>query len=451
MLSRIAAINQRLSPGLRKIIGNIGWLTAERLLGFTVTLSVGIYVIRYLGAEDFGKLSYALSFVGLFSAIAKLGLDSIVVRNIVREESATQEVLGTAFGLKLISSSTATFLAILAAFNFRTQSEVPWIVLIISVGLIIDSLEVIDFWFQSQVQAGAMVLARSITLIVSSIAKLFLVAIGAPLIAFAWLILVDYGIKAIGRIIIYFANSLSILKWQFNWSIARELTKDSWPLVLAGMMVSIYMKIDQVMLGNMVGDQAVGNYAAAVRFSELWYFIPAAICASIFPSIVRVRQKNREQYYLRLQMLYDLMAWISFSIAVPLMFFSGNLLNLLLGQGYNEAGKILALHIWAAPFVFLGVARSQWLTAENYTGFSFGTTFMGAGLNLGLNYLLIPSLSGVGAAIATLVSYAFATHIACLLYPQMHNTGWMLTKSLFIPFRIRQNLLYFKSLKTKCL
>jgi len=114
---------------------------------------------------------------------------------------------------------------------------------------------------------------------------------------------------------------------------------------------------------------------------------------------------------------------------------------------FAEAGTILAWHIWAGPFVFLGVARSNWLMAENFTRFSFLTTSLGAIVNILLNFLLIPPYQGVGAAIATIIAYAVASHISCLLYPPMFKPGLMLTKALFIPFRFQQNLNYFNKIK----
>ena len=225
------------------------------------------------------------------------------------------------------------------------------------------------------------------------------------------------------------------------------MLKDSWPLILSGVMVTIYMKIDQVMLGNMASNEAVGNYAAAVRFSEIWYFFPTAICASVFPAIIRVKQKSKQKYYEKLQQLYDLMAWMSLAIAFTMTFTSDTLIQMLLGTEYTEAGKILAWHIWASPFVFLGVARSQWLIAENLTKLSFATTSLGTIVNILLNLWLIPIYEGTGAAIATVISYAIAAYFASMLYPIMFHTSWMLTKALFVPFRFRQNLIYLNRVK----
>lgn len=447
MLKKFTSVSQKLSPGLQKIIRSIGWLSAERILSMIISLFVGVYVVRYLGAENFGKLSYSASFVALFNPIATLGVDNIVLRNIVQEEESTSEILGTAFILKLISSIITFVLIASVTWTLNTDSQIAWITIIIAVGLVFNSFEVINFWFKSKVLAGAVARVRIVQLILSSVVKLLFISLGLPLIAFVWLMLADLVLKANGMIWVYLKHSQSIFHWKFNGSRAINMLKDSWPLILSGVMITIYMKIDQVMLGNMANNEAVGNYAAAVRFSEIWYFVPMAICSSVFPAIIRAKQRSKLEYYSKLQQLYDLMAWMSLLIAIPMTFVSGTLMTTLLGEGYTNAGDILAWHIWAGPFVFLGVARSQWLMAENLTWLSFATTSLGTIINLLLNFLLIPAYAGNGAAIATVISYGVSTHLACIFYPPLFKSGWMLTKALFIPFRIRQNFIYLSHVK----
>ena len=76
----------QLSTGFKKYFVNTGWLFFERIIGMAVTFFVGVYVARYLGPANFGLLSYAGSFVGLFMGISALGLNNIVVRELVKNE-----------------------------------------------------------------------------------------------------------------------------------------------------------------------------------------------------------------------------------------------------------------------------------------------------------------------------------------------------------------------------
>jgi len=447
MLNKLNAVSQKLTPGFRKIIRNVSWLSAEYLLSLVLTFLVGVYVVRYLGPESYGKLSYSISFVTLFGAIANLGLDSIVVRNLVQDENATKEILGTAFILKLLGSLATIAVVNIATLFFIDERQLPWISLVIVNGFLFQSFDVIDFWLQSKVLSSSTAIVRSTQLILSSAAKFSFIALRLSLAAFVWLMLVDAFSRAVGMILLYFKYSQSIFTWKVSFPRALDLLKDSFPLILSGMMVTIYMKIDQVMLGNMASNDAVGNYAAAVRFSEIWYFLPVTVCSSVFPAIIQAKQTDEKKYIKRLQQLYDLMAWLSIAIAVPMTFLSGKIIIALLGEKYIYAGSILSLHIWAGPFVFLGVARGKWLTAENLNKFNFFTTALGAALNVVLNFLLIPKYVGNGAAFATVISYAVASYISCWFYPELYHTGWMLSKALCVPLRLQQNLAYLNKIR----
>lgn len=447
MSPKISRIIANLSPGLQKIIRNIGWLTMEKILAMLINFSIVIYLVRYLGVEDFGKLSYCISFVALFEAITKLGLNGIVVRNLVQKPEDKNIILGTAFILKLSGSIVAWGLIFITSPKFNYNQELHGINIIIACGLIFTAFDTIDYWFESQVTSKAISLVRTNQLVISTVLKLILIGFDFPLIAFVWLIVIDYALKAILRIWVYYSYKFSIFTWRFDFYQARKLLRDSFPLILSGVMVSIYMKIDQVMLGNMANSVAVGNYATAVKFSEIWYFFPVAICSSCFPAIVQAKEQDIRKYYARLQQLYDLMVAIAIFIAIPITFLAKPLLIYLLGAEYSTAGTILAWHIWAGIFVFLGVARSKWLMIENLTIFNFATTGLGAITNIILNLWLIPLYQGIGAAIATIISYAVAGYISCIFYPPMGQTGLMLTKALGIMFRWRQNVVYFHQLK----
>ena len=441
MLDKLKSADQKLSPGFRKIIRNIGWLSAERLIRMGLAFFVGVYVIRYLGPEQFGKLSYSSSFVFLFLAITKLGLDEIVVRNLVKDESASAEILGTAFVLKLIGCVLAFFIISAGIMTSTDDWLVRRMTIIIAFSMIFTCFDILDLWFQSQVLSKSIAIVRSIQVAISSLAKLGFVWFGLPLISFAYLFVADTIIRAIGMTWVYLKDKPhQVGRWKLDKLVAFDLLQNSWPLILSGVMVTIYMSIDQVMLGNMSTSKEVGNYAAAVKFSEVWYFIPTVICSSVFPAIVQAKQQSRAEYYAKMQRLYDFMAFLSLGIAIAVSFTSKYILARLLGTEYAGAGAILTLHIWSGIFIFFGVARGNWLVIENKTRLSLITQLMGAITNVLLNLWLIQEYGALGAAVSTLISYAVSSYLSCSVFPEMHQTGWMLTKALFIPFRFKSLL-----------
>lgn len=411
--AKLAALKNHV--GFMRYFKNTSWLFGQKILSMVVGLFVGVWVARYLGPGRYGLLSYAQSFVGLFTVIATLGLDEIVVRELVKDESRRDELLGTAFWLKL--SGAIGVLAVLAAAVHFTSNDAftNALVFIIASATIFQSFNVIDFYCQAKVMGKYIVYANVISLFFSSLVKIALILYKAPLIAFACAVVFDSIVLALGFLYFYLktkperqTHEPAPSHWHFNKRVAVSLLKDSWPLILSGMVVAVYMKIDQVMIKEMMDNESVGQYAAAVRISEAWYFIPMVVSSSLFPAIINAKKQSEELYYKRLQHLYDLMVWMSIAIALPMTFLSNWVVNLLYGSQYNQAGSVLMIHIWAGVFVSLGVASGKWFLTENLQMLAFWRTFWGMLINLIFNVIMIPSYGIQGAALATLISYFVA-------------------------------------------
>ncbi|WP_308133709.1 flippase [Thiothrix subterranea] len=422
-----------------KYFKNTSWLFAEKILRMVVGFSVGIWVARYLGPEQFGLFSYAQSFVGLFSAIATLGLDGIVVRELVRDENKQDELISTTFWLKLIGAFS--LLAILAiAVNFTSNDAYTnTLVFIIASATIFQCFNVIDIYFQAKIMGKYIVYANVISLFLSSIIKIILILYNAPLIAFVWTTLFDSLIIALGYI--YFFSKISTVKTIFG-SAKKDTTvsllKDSWLMMVAGAAILIYMKIDQVMIQEMLGSEQVGQYAAAVRISEAWYFIPMVVASSLFPAVINAKKQSEALYYARLQRLYDLMVWMAIAVALPMTFFSDFVIQTLYGEQYNQAGNVLMIHVWAGVFVFLSVANDKWFYIENKAGLLAIKVTMGAISNIILNYMLIPKYGINGAAIATIISYSISVLWSDVAMQSIRFLLVMKLKSIFLVNSIRK-------------
>ena len=392
-----------------RIIENAGWLTFDRLLRMGVGLFVTVWIARYLGPQNYGLLNYAVSFAGLFSALAYLGLRGIVVQDMIHHPRRAQVTLGTAFALRLFAA-VPIYAAILIAYAAMRPAD-PYglsIVAIVAASVLIQAFEIIDHWFQAHVQSRYAVWARIAAFVVVSLLRVVLIGRHASLRAFAWVLLLE-------GVLVLWDPSISITARGTGWlsgATTGAAPKSCWPgagrWFFEGMMIVIYMTIDQVMLGVMVNDTAVGIYNAATRVSGVWYFIPAAIVESVTPALLRSKQTSDSLYYSRLARLFSLLVLISVSVAAPLALCSTQIIRGLFGPSYAAAGPILAIHIWAAPFVFLGLAQSPWSINEGLTVLSFQRAAIGAASNVVLNLLLIPQFGGLGAAVATVVSYALA-------------------------------------------
>lgn len=403
-------IEQR--TGLVKIVSNIGWLVSEKVLRMGIGLLVGIWLARYLGPGRYGLLNYGLAFVALFGAAATLGLRTVVVRDIVRSPASAGEILGTSFVLLLLGGLSA-FALILGVVDYVRPDDSLARAIIVTLGLtlVFKTGEVVKYWFESQVRSRYAIWAENSIFLAMAAVKIIMIIMRAPLIAFAWAILAEAFLGAASLLAIYEWRGGRLAGWRPRLDRARTLLADSWPLILSGLAVMVYMRVDQVMLGALIGDGSVGVYSAALRISEAWYFVPMTIVASVYPSIVGLREENEELFYARLQQLFDLLVLVSLLIAVIMTFSSHWLVTLLFGQAYVQAGQVLAIHIWTGLFVSLGVASGRWFIIEGLQLLAFQRVLWGAAINVALNFVLIPNYGPTGAAAATLVSQAVAAFV----------------------------------------
>lgn len=426
--------------GFIRYFNNTSWMIAEQLLRIAAALIVGVWVARYLGPEKFGLFSYALAFSALFGGIAKLGLDGILVRELNNHPEKRDTYLGTAFWLKVIGAFIV--IVIIAAILPFTSNDTATntFIFIIAVGYIFHSFEVVEFYFQSQVKAKVVTICKVIQLILSSIIKIYLVLIQAELISFVLVAAFDALSLAVSYFIAYTLQKNSVFYKYFELSIAKKLLKDSWPLIFSTIVIMVYMRIDQIMIKEMLGQYQVGIYSAALRLSEAFYFMPMLITASLFPAILNSRKMSEALYKKRLQQLYTLMVWFAVAIALPMTFLADWLITFLFGEAYQEAGQVLMIHIWASIFVFLGVAFGKYLIAENLTKTAFKRTLLGAVINVLLNLWIIPIYGVAGAALATLSAQFVANFGYDLFDKRLHHQLKIKSEAMFMPWRVSTNL-----------
>ncbi|MFA4901971.1 MAG: flippase [Desulfobaccales bacterium] len=419
------------SQGFKRYFFNTAWIAAENVIRMAVILIVAVAVARYLEPERYGLLSYAVSFAAIFSVFASLGLDTIVIRNLVQDPAGRDRLIGTAFCLKIIGAGLVLIMVFGALQLTSNDRFTKILVLIIAAGSVFQSFGVIDCYFKSQVLARFITLSRLCSLLITSAVKFLLIILKAPLIWFACVTLLETILIALFYVIVYHLQGLKISPWRFDRQTAFKLLKDSWPLILSSLAIMVYMRIDQIMIKSMLNNEAVGNYAVAVRLSEAWYFIPTAISSSLLPALQKAKQISQEVYLHRFQVFFNLMTWMAIAIALPTTLFSGYIINILLGPQYSTAGGVLAINIWAGIFVFLGVASSNFLLVENLTKTDFMRTFIGCIVNVGLNFWWIPKFGINGAAWATLLSYAVA--IFSLIFDSRTKHCFIMMVKSFIP------------------
>ncbi len=423
---------------LQKIVGNTGWLFIDKGLRLGMGLVVNAWMARYLGPEQFGVFNYALAFVMIFSSLANLGLDGIVVRDIVRDPSCRDETLGSAFALKISAGFltlliTATSIALLRP----NDSLTFWMVTITAAGTIFQAFDTIDFWFQSQVRSKHVVYARSVAFMAMAFLKIALILLHAPLVTFALAGLGEVVIATAGLVISYKKNGQYLRAWSASSVRAKKLLNDCWPLILGGVFLSIHARIDQVMLGQMVGQREVGYFSAATKLIDVLGFIPVIICSSVAPEITNAKVQGEEIYFDKLAHVYRVMTILFLMTAIPVFFIADRLVVFLYGNEYQAAGKLLYLYAIRLFFTNIGSAKNLFITNENLFRYSLLTAVVGSATNVGLNYLWIPKYASVGAIWAMIVSFAVGVFAVDVLFTRTRQHLFVMVKAIFTPWHIR--------------
>jgi O-antigen/teichoic acid export membrane protein len=419
-------------PTLRAMLENSGWHVLDRLVRVAIGLTVTVWIARYLGPGPFGQLSYAIAAVALFSAVGTLGLNGIVVRDLVRQSADAPATLGTAALLQALGGAIGAAAAVGLVLLLR-PGDATLLVLtsILGSAMVFRAADVVRYWYEARIQSKHILRADAAVLIVMSGARVALILCGAPLLAFAAVALAETVVAGAAILAVYAAREGTLARWRVTRDRLATLLRDCWPLLLSGLAVSLYLRADQIMLGRMLGDEQVGQYAAAVRIIEAFNFLPLAVVASAFPALMSPDAKP--QFERRFGQLLEVMVALSIPLAAGLSFFAGDLTRLLYGERYADAAPVLALYAWTLVFVFLGTPSGRWYLYADLQKLALSRTALAAILNVLLNLWLIPRWGLTGAATGTLVAVAVSNVLFNALDARTRPIFWMQLRSLALP------------------
>jgi O-antigen/teichoic acid export membrane protein len=419
----------------RKIISNTAWLFGDRILRMSVGLFIGVWLARYLGPESFGLYSYAIAFTFLFSPIRTLGLERVAVRELVKRPGDAGSIMTSSMFSMLVGGVVAFAAAVVAIGVVRPgDAVVRSLVLAVAAGMIFQSFDVVDYFNQSRVESRFTVLPRGIVFLCASGMKAVLIIAGASVVAFGWVYGVELFVAAVALTAVYLMRrgTQAPDRLRVSGQQVRELLSDSWPLMLSSVLIVINMRIDQVMMGSMLGDRQVGVYSVAVRLTEIWYFIPIILQSTLMPAVVRAGETSRAFLDHRMYSFYRLMAGLAYVVIIPMWLLADRFVLILFGEPYVEAVPMLRWLLVTVLFVNLGMARTAFLTTMNWTRFHMVSSVFGALLNVGLNLILIPVYGGMGAVIASLVAYWVQVQGACFLSPALRGTGISMLRAMVL-------------------
>jgi PST family polysaccharide transporter len=424
---------------------NTLWLFGGQTIRMGVGLVAAALVARYLGPEQYGMYNYVLSAVLLLQIFGNLGLTGVLQKRCIEEPSTVEDVLGTSFVLNVISGSFLYFLVVLFVHFSSAPPPEQELFLIFGTLLILDSFRCIDIWFHARTRSKLSVYANTLPVLLSAAAKLTGIAFGADLTVFASIFVLETACIGFLLAWLYAHNDHPLNQWRASLDMAKSLLRQSWPLILNGFAINLYLRMDQIMLKAVHSAADVGEYAAASRLSSLWYVLPILLSSSLAPAILKAREHSGEAYKKRLQAFMDLNTGVALLIAIPFSLLAPWLIRLLFGEAFASSSAILSIHVWSCVFVFQAVARNVDIVGEGRFRFSLLSSLVGATVNLGLNAWLIPQYAGIGAAIATLISQLSCSFLLTAFYKPLRHVFVMQCKSLLLPIRLPKLISELKS------
>lgn len=419
-------------------------LFSERGVVLALSFINTVLMARLTDKSFFGEFNHILAYCALFLPFTVLGLNNLLSRCFVRFPAQSHYFMRMGLILRVLGASIAAAFGTLL-FLYLNPDSVQWhniFILLVLQGF--NAVALIEFYFLSQHIAAVTAKVRLMALLLSGAMKLVAILCGASLTTLIVLHGLEFVLVALGYIWLYQRAGVikSTSKPSRKWAL---FNKSKW-LLLSGLASVIYLKIDQVMLANMVGLDSVANYAVAVRLSEFWYVFPVIAANSFFPWLAK-QPKGRMRDQAMQQLLRSLI-FAAVLIALLTALLGEWLIVLVFGEAYRASAAILSVHVFAGIFVFQRAILSKWLILENLLKFSLLSHGLGAVCNVLLNWWLIPLYGGLGAAWASLAAYFFAS-IGCLLLSARTRPFFKITLNAMLSFPLGADIRVLKRIQLR--
>lgn len=401
-----------------KEIKNASWIIGEHILQMILSLVVGVLSARYLGPSNYGALNYTASFVTFFTSIATLGMEGVIIKKMIASSKDEGGYVGTCLLMRAISAAMSSMAIVLIVFLLNPGDKVKVLLAFLqSLQLFFQAVYIIDSWFQRYYKSKYISIGKIVAYLVVAAYKIILMLNAASIEWFAFANSLSGLVIAVMLFLFYKKNKGP--KLFLRLTLGKDVLKDSYHYILSGLMVSIYSQMDKIMIGKMISDTDVGLYTTATAICGMWIFVPTAIIQSFRPTIMELRQKNNIQMYeKRLKQLYSAIIWLCISVSFVITLAAPLIVGILYGEAFMGAVTTLRIAIWFETFSMIGTARGIWILCENKNKYVKYYLAIGAGVNLILNSIMIPTLGIEGAAIATLITQITTSLIAPLFYKE---------------------------------
>ena len=420
-----------------RTVKNAGWLIAGRVVHMVLNFVIGLLTARCLGPSNYGLINYAGAYVTFFTAFCTLGINAVIVKNLIDHPDEEGETVGTTIVLRLISSilSLVVIIGIVAVID-RDEPLAVVVVALYCISLAFQVFDTFSFWFQSKLLSKYYAIATMISFTIASLYRMVLLLNGSTVEYFAVANSVDYCIMAIMLYVFYRMQHGPKLSFSIRKS--KELLKVSVSYILSGLMVAIYGATDKIMLKQMLSEADVGYYSLSLSISVMWTFLLSSVIDSMKPTIMRYHNEDKELYVKHNRLLYAIVFYVSLAASLVITVAAPLVVNILYGEEFSPATGSLRIVVWYVAFSYLGVARDTWVVCEGKQKYLKYIYFSSALINVALNFALIPIIGVEGASIATVVTQISTVFVIPLFIKDFRPNIKLLTEAIMLKGLIKK-------------
>jgi O-antigen/teichoic acid export membrane protein len=401
-------------------------LTVAQIVSSSLSFFYMVFIARYLGVEQFGILSFAIAFVGIFGIVTDLGLSTLATRDIARDESLARKYLGTILTLKIA-------------------------LVVIAYGLIAVTINLLGYPSQTIIVVYLLALSTIILAFVSAFYSVFrafqrlefqsfATILQSGLLLGGALLVITLNAGIFGIAIAYSVSSAAVLlfsvfictwkfvkpRFQFEWSFARHITWQSLPFALIIFSSYLYTWIDTTLLSLMKGSEVVGWYSAAYKLILAFSFIPVVIQTAVFPIMSKYFVSSQDSLRLVFEKLLKIMLILALPLGIATMFTANQIILLVFGEQYLNTVIALQILIWSLVVIFIRTPFEQLLQSGNRQRVVSNAFIAGVIFNVIANVIFIPRYSYIGAGIITVLTDFL---ILLILVGAARSSGFAISKN----------------------
>lgn len=342
-----------------------------------------------MGPSNYGIINYGASIISFFMIISRLGLDGVIINEMIKNPARQGGFLGSALLMRLITSIFSLFMIVTLVRVLEPENNsLSLVTFLQAFAVILQGYEVLTYWFQLQLKMKYVAIATMIGLTVSAVWRILLLSTGASLYFFALSYSIQYAVCFLLIFILFTKDTKRVICLSWNKKDAWHLLKNSYHFIISGIAVTLYMQIDKIMIGKILNSTEVGIYTAASTVAALWEFVPNALINSARPLILEERMKNYDNYIKKYQQLLLGITIMFVVVSCSLVLCGKWVVLVLYGNNYMEAVIPLGILVWSTGFSMIGSARGIWTIGEGLNRYMKYIVFIGAGINLVLNFFL---------------------------------------------------------------